>query len=186
MKKKFSVADMVYVAMMTAVMGILSQVALQFPTGVPMTLQTFAIALVAATIGWKRGTASIVLYILLGLVGVPVFAGAQAGPAVIAGPAGGFIWGFIPMVILCGIGSAMCVKGAKTVKYIIGYVLGFAGLALCHICGMIQFMILASKSFGQAFLLVSVPYLLKDVISVILAYIIGGIIRGRLKKANLI
>ena len=179
------IRNMIYIAMMTAIMGILSQVAFQSPTGVPLTLQTFAVALIAVLTGWKLGAASTALYILIGMIGVPVFAGAQAGPGVVAGPAGGFIWGFLFMVVLCGLGSSMCL--GKAVKgYVIGYILGFAGLAICHICGIVQFMFVADKPFAQAFVLVSAPYIIKDVVSVVLAYIVGGVIRGRLVKAGLI
>lgn len=179
------IRNMIYIAMMTAIMGILSQVAFQSPTGVPLTLQTFAVALIAVLTGWKLGAASTALYILIGMIGVPVFAGAQAGPGVVAGPAGGFIWGFLFMVVLCGLGSSMC-KGKAVKGYVIGYILGFAGLAICHICGIVQFMFVADKPFAQAFVLVSMPYIIKDVISVVLAYIVGGVIRGRLVKAGLI
>ena len=179
------IRNMIYIAMMTAIMGILSQVAFQSPTGVPLTLQTFAVALIAVLTGWKLGAASTALYILIGMIGVPVFAGAQAGPGVVAGPAGGFIWGFLFMVVLCGLGSSMC-KGKAVKGYVIGYIRGFAGLAICHICGIVQFMFVADKPFAQAFVLVSAPYIIKDVVSVVLAYIVGGVIRGRLVKAGLI
>lgn len=179
------IRNMIYIAMMTAIMGILSQVAFQSPTGVPLTLQTFAVALIAVLTGWKLGAASTALYILIGMIGVPVFAGAQAGPGVVAGPAGGFIWGFLFMVVLCGLGSSMC-KGKAVKGYVIGYILGFAGLAICYICGIVQFMFVADKPFAQAFVLVSAPYIIKDVVSVVLAYIVGGVIRGRLVKAGLI
>jgi biotin transport system substrate-specific component len=184
-KSSNKIRNMVYIAMMTAVMSLLAQVSFQLPTGVPITLQTFAVALIAAITGWKLGTASTALYLAIGTIGVPVFAGAQAGPGVVAGPAGGFLWGFLFMVVLCGLGSSMC-KGKAVKGYVIGYILGFAGLAICHICGIVQFMFVADKPFAQAFVLVSAPYIIKDVVSVVLAYIVGGVIRGRLVKAGLI
>ena len=76
------IRNMIYIAMMTAIMGILSQVAFQSPTGVPLTLQTFAVALIAVLTGWKLGAASRALYILIGRIGVPPFAGARAGPCI--------------------------------------------------------------------------------------------------------
>lgn len=202
--KSSKIRNMVYIAMMTAVMSLLAQVSFQLPTGVPITLQTFAVALIAAITGWKLGAASTALYVLIGTIGVPVFAGAQAGPGVVAGPAGGFLWGFIIMAALCGIGSSMCTGSKKKAddeagsknagsknagragRYILGYVLGLVGLVICHICGMIQFMFVADKSFVQSFILVSVPYLAKDIVSVILAYMIGIVIHKRLKMAGLI
>ena len=144
-----------------------------------MTLQTFAVALVAVVTGWKRGLASTALYIAIGAIGVPVFAGATSGPAVIAGAAGGFLWGFLILAVMCGAGAAMKNRAA-------GDALGLAGLAMCHVLGIFQFMAVASQPFGQAFLLVSAPYIIKDIASVVLAYIAGGIVRRRLHKADLI
>ena len=61
---------------------------------IPFTLQTFGILLVLYSIGGKRGTIAILVYILLGVIGVPVFAGFKSGPAAVMGPTGGFIIGF--------------------------------------------------------------------------------------------
>lgn len=85
-------------------MSVLSILTIPMPTGVPVTLQTFAMALCGYVLGTKRGTASTVLYILLGTVGVPVFAGMTGGPSWLAGYSGGFIWGFIFLTLFCAIG----------------------------------------------------------------------------------
>jgi biotin transport system substrate-specific component len=69
---------------------------------VPVTLQTFAVAALAAAFGWRIGLATVVLYILEGLCGLPVFSGVAAGPAYLLGPTGGFILGFVPMAAIVG------------------------------------------------------------------------------------
>ena len=69
---------------------------------VPVTLQTFAVAALAAAFGWRIGLATVLLYIVEGLSGLPVFAGAMAGPAYLFGPTGGFILGFLPMAAIIG------------------------------------------------------------------------------------
>jgi len=69
---------------------------------IPVTLQTFAVAALAAAFGWRIGLATIALYIIEGLSGLPVFAGAAAGPAYLFGPTGGFILGFLPMAAIVG------------------------------------------------------------------------------------
>jgi biotin transport system substrate-specific component len=69
---------------------------------VPVTLQTFSVAALAAAFGWRVGAATLALYILEGLSGLPVFAGAAAGPAYLFGPTGGFIIGFLLMAIIVG------------------------------------------------------------------------------------
>jgi biotin transport system substrate-specific component len=69
---------------------------------VPVTLQSFAIAALAAAFGWRIGVATVVAYLLEGAAGIPVFAGATAGLPYILGPTGGFLLGFIPMAYIIG------------------------------------------------------------------------------------
>jgi biotin transport system substrate-specific component len=69
---------------------------------VPVTLQTFAVAALAAAFGWRIGLATIALYILEGLSGLPVFAGAMAGPAYLFGPTGGFIVSWLLVAVIVG------------------------------------------------------------------------------------
>ena len=90
---KISTKTMVSVGMFAAVLGVLSVLTIPMPSGVPLTLQTFAMALCGYTLGAKRGTAAVALYLLLGAVGVPVFAGMTGGVSRFVGPTGGFLWG---------------------------------------------------------------------------------------------
>lgn len=171
--------EIVYIGMFAAVLAILSQISIPMPSGVPITLQTFAVALTGFVLSWKRGTISTLIYILIGAVGVPVFAGFRGGLQVLVSHTGGFIWGFIVMTLLCGIGIIMKDK-------IVGILLGLMGLAICHVFGVIQFTMVMKMSFWESFLLVSAPYLIKDVLSVIFAYIIGSQIRKSLLKTDLL
>lgn len=168
----------VYIGMFAAVLAVLSQIAVPLPGGVPLTLQTFAVALTGAVLGWRLSLASTAVWVLLGAVGVPVFANFSGGVRILAGYTGGFIWGFFFMAVLCGIGSAMKNKP-------FGLEAGFLGLLICHVSGILQYSFVAGVGFWQSALLVSVPYLIKDVVSVVLAFSIGTIIRGRLVKAGL-
>ncbi len=171
--------EIVCAGMFTAVLAILSQLSIPMPTGVPITLQTFAVALTGVVLSWKLGLASTIIYIFLGTVGVPVFSEFSGGLHVLVGYTGGFIWGFLILVCLSGIGILMKNK-------VFGMLLGIAGLAFCHLIGVLQFMLVANMSFAESFLVASAPYLIKDVISVILAFIVGAQIRTRLMKAGLL
>lgn len=93
---------MVVTALMAAVTCILAP--LSVPIGpVPISLTNFAIYLSLYLLDWKKGTLSYLIYLLLGLVGLPVFSGFTGGLAKLAGPTGGYIIGFIPMAIIAGI-----------------------------------------------------------------------------------
>ena len=96
--------DMILTAMLTAVLAVLSIINIPMPSGVPITLQTFAVALCGYVLGSRWGTLSTFLYVLIGTIGVPVFAGMQAGVGILLGPTGGFLFGFIPMAFLAGFG----------------------------------------------------------------------------------
>lgn len=171
--------EVVCAGMFTAVLAILSQLSIPMPSGVPITLQTFAFALTGVVLSWKLGLVSTIVYILLGAVGVPVFCEFSGGLHVLAGYTGGFIWGFLILVYLCAIGALMKNK-------VVGVLLGIVGLTFCHLIGVLQFMVVAGMSFAESFLLASAPYLIKDAISVILAFIVGAQIRTRLMKAGLL
>ncbi len=153
-------------ALFTALTAVLSQISVPLPSGVPVTLQTFAVALCGYALGKKYAVFSVVTYLILGLIGVPVFANFTAGPAVFAGYAGGFLYGFVIMTFSCGIGTGIKNKW-------ITLLLGIPGLLLCHLCGIIWFCIITGTDFFSAFLTVSAPFMIKDVISVIVAWIAG-------------
>lgn len=175
---KLTTRTLVHIGMFAAVLTVLSQIAIPMPTGMPLTLQTFAVALTGAVLGWRLALAGTAVWVLLGAVGVPVFANFSGGFRVLVGYTGGFIWGFFIMAALCGIGSAMKNKP-------FGLEVGILGLLLCHVLGSLQYALIANVGFWHSMLLVSVPYLVKDVISVVLAFSAGTMIRSRLAKAGL-
>lgn len=170
---------MIVTGMFAAVVAILAQISIPLPSGVPVTLQTFAVALTGVVLGAKLGTASTFVYILLGAVGVPVFAGLKGGLGVLAGKTGGFIWGFLFLALLCGLGASMKKKA-------IGWLPGMLGLILCHVPGVVQFSVLSGMGIAESALLVSVPYLIKDICSVALAYVLGMQVRKQLYRASVL
>ena len=192
-----TIKDMTITGMMTAILCILSIIPTPFSFfGVPMTLQTFAVALVAYVLGSKLASLSTLIYLLLGLVGIPVYNGAQAGPAVLFGVTGGFIFGFILEAAFTG---AFVAKPAmnKTLQNVRNLGFGILGLALCHLFGVIQFMIVWNQTSAgntkseavnliTSFLMVSLPYIPKDIVSVIVAYFLSLALRRALSSANLL
>src|SRR5699024_8304087 len=87
---------MIITSLFAAIISVLAQVSIPMPLGVPITGQTLAIGLAATILGSRYGTLSALLYMIIGAVGVPVFAQFTGGPGVLLGPTGGFIVGFIP------------------------------------------------------------------------------------------
>lgn len=176
---KSKVQKIVMTGVFAALLAVLSQIFFPLPSGIPVTLQTFAVALCGYVLGPKMGTLSVAVYLAIGAVGVPVFAGFSGGVGAFAGMAGGYLWGFLFMALLCGLGA---IRG----KRLLAIVLGIAGLAACHVCGAIQFAVVSAISPLEAFLAASAPYLIKDIVSVILAYLAAEAIVYSLKKAKLV
>lgn len=95
--------DIVYCGVFATITAILSQVSIPMPAGVPLTLQTFAISLAGIILGSKRGFVSILVYVLIGTIGLPVFSGFSGGIGTIVGPTGGFILSFPIMSFIIGL-----------------------------------------------------------------------------------
>ncbi len=167
----------VMVGVFAAVIAVLSQVAIPLPSGVPVTLQTLAIALCGYVLGAALGGLSTGVYLALGAVGVPVFANLQGGVARLVGLTGGFLWGFLPMVILCG----LAVRSKKPIPAVL---FSAAGLLVCHALGVTQYAILSHNNWWASFLLVSMPYLLKDAVSMVVAYGLAAALRRALTRVT--
>lgn len=163
MDKKIQTKDMVMTGMFATVLAVLSQLSIPLPTGVPVTLQTFAVPLCGYVLGWKKGTASTAVYLLLGAVGLPVFAGFKGGLASLLGMTGGFLFGFLLLALFAG-------TGMEQKNRVAAVLMGALGVLADHTLGVLWYAIVSGNSLWQAFLLVSFPYLLKDMISVVLAY----------------
>ena len=148
--------QIVICALCAAIMAVCAQITVPLPSQVPITLQTFGIALCAAVFGAVPGTISTIVYVLLGIVGLPVFAAMKGGFETLVGPTGGFIYGFIPMALLCGL---------KMKNLPLRILVSTGGLAVCYLCGTVQFSLLMSTDLVSALMLCVLQYIVKDVIS---------------------
>lgn len=170
MRTKLSIRKLTAAALFTAVTIVLAQISVMTPWGVPFTLQTFAIALCGYMLGARIGFASVITYIILGAAGVPVFSNFRGGINMIFGLTGGFIFGFVPLVLLSGVAYSY-----KNIFLKIS--LGLLGLGVCHTLGVLQFSFVTASSLPHSFMLVSFPYLVKDIVSIIAAYYLSLIIK---------
>lgn len=170
---KIKTVDLVSIALFAAIIGVMSQISIPTPFGVPVSLQTFAVALCGYFLGAKKGAAALLVWIAIGAVGVPVFSGFKGGFAVLLGVTGGFIYGFIPLVLLCGLELKR-----KTLRIMLGAV----GIIACHLCGAGQYALLLGIDLLQSVLTVSVPFLVKDIVSIVLAYFGAIAVKSAVKR----
>ena len=171
---KAKTRSMVYTALMTALIAVCAWITVPFT--VPFTMQTFGVTLAVKLLGGKRGTAAILLYITLGGIGVPVFAGFTGGPAVLFGPTGGYILGFLT--------GALAYLALERFTQKIWCNIAVTGLMLiiCYAFGTVWFMsIMASrqKAIGvaSALSLCVIPYIIPDIVKLVLADVIGRKLR---------
>lgn len=167
MKKKFRTIDLVYIALAAVLIAICSWISI--PTTVPFTMQTFAVFLVLSVFGGKRGTIAIILYILLGVVGIPVFAQFTSGIGILLGSTGGYIIGFIFMGLIYWL--IVHLLGKKLWVEILAMVIG---LAVCYTFGTVWFMTVYAGSNGPIGLATVlswcvIPFIIPDLVKLGLA-----------------
>lgn len=127
-------------------------------TPVPVTLQTLAVLLAGATIGWKRGALSQVAYLTYGVIGLPVFSGGALGAAFLFGPTGGYLLAFPAAAIIAGLLTA---KHYGFVRNTAGFI---AASAVILLIGTSQLSLFTGQNWNTAFLLGFVPFIAGDFI----------------------
>ena len=168
---------------MTAVMAAVMAVVAPFSISIgpiPLSLCTLVIYMNAYILGWKRGTVATLVYILLGAVGMPVFNSFSGGLGVVAGPTGGYIVGYLPLALICGLAVAAAPKN-RVVQFI-GMILGTAVL---YTLGTAWYCFQSGNPLGVAMGYCVIPFLPGDFIKMIVAAGVGPMIRTGLEKAGL-
>ena len=171
---KFTIQQIAMIAVMTAVTCVLAP--LSVPIGpVPISLTNLVIYFSLFILGTKKGTISYLIYLLIGLVGIPVFSGFTGGPAKLAGPTGGYIIGFIVMAVIAGLVIDNC---HKPLIQLVGMI---AGTIVCYLFGTVWFCIVADSTFKAALGICVIPFIPADLIKMIIAMIIGPMIKKRIR-----
>ena len=172
--------DLVLISVSAALITICSWISI--PLGpVPFTLQTLGILAVMLTVGGKRGTIAILVYLALGAVGVPVFAGFKGGIMSFAGPTGGFLIGFVIASLVYWLLEKLFLKKlmTTTVRTWIFGMLGFLVFEIImYIVGVIWFMTVYAAQTGPVGLLTVlgwcvIPFIIPDLVKMTVALIIG-------------
>lgn len=164
--------ELVYASLCAVIIAICSWISI--PTAVPFTLQTFGIYLAIAVLGGKLGTISLLIYLGLGAIGLPVFAGFKSGLVALMGPTGGYIIGFLATaLIMWGFEKFF---GKNKVSFIISAIIG---LIACYALGTVWFMKVFSAANGPIGLAATlgicvVPFIIPDLIKLVAAYLIGS------------
>ena len=162
--------DMIYIAMFAIIIAICSWISV--PATVPFTLQTFGVFVTVGVLGGKRGSLSVLVYLLLGVIGVPVFAGFSGGLGVLLGSTGGYIIGFLfSALIMWGMEILF---GKSNVVLVVSMIVG---LLVCYLFGTVWFMSVYARTTGPIGVMTALgwcvfPYIIPDGIKIVLAMIL--------------
>lgn len=168
--------DLVLISIFAAIMAVCSWIAI--PAAVPFTLQTMGVFMACGVLGGRRGTLSVLTYILLGIVGVPVFAGFSGGIGAVLSSTGGYIVGFLfSALLMWGMEKLF---GSRNIVLAISMVLG---LIACYAVGTAWFMLVYTKNTGAVGLgtvlgWCVIPFIIPDLIKIAVALVLSN----RLKK----
>ena len=174
--------DMAYIALFAVLMAVCAWITVPLPKPlVQFTLQTFAMFMALTTLGGRRGLYAMVVYLLLGAVGVPVFSGFRGGLGVLLDTTGGYIIGFaaaalVYWLLTAKLGDSLPVKIAACVL----------GLAVCYAFGTAWFLVLYARTTGPIGVTTALswcvlPYIVPDLLKLALAVVLSGRIKKFLK-----
>ena len=173
---KLKTKDLALCALFAALIAVCAWISI--PATVPFTLQTFAIFAALGLLGGKRGTVAVAVYLLLGAIGVPVFAGFQGGIGALLGTTGGYLLGFLLTALIeWGMEARF---GSKTGGFLLSAVLG---MLVCYAFGTAWYLVVYARTKGAISLATAlgwcvVPFLIPDAVKIALAVLL----RGRLKR----
>lgn len=167
---------MVTVALVTAVTCILAPLSVPIPISpVPVTLTNLVLFISVFVLDWKDAFLSYIIYLLIGLAGLPVFSGFSGGLAKLAGPTGGYLIGFVFLVLIAGMIIDRFPR--KKLPAVTGMVLG---MAVTYLFGTAWLAVQMELPFTAALSVGVFPYLIGDAVKIIVAAITGPILQNRL------
>ena len=174
-----STRNAAYIAMTAVILCVCSW--LTVPFTVPFTMQTFGVYCAFLILGGRRGLLAIGLYILLGLVGLPVFSGFRGGPGHLLGLTGGYIIGFL----FTGLGYLLMEGKLRTMAWLPRVALLALDLIPCYLIGTLWFAAVSrlhggETGFFSALSLCVLPYILPDLLKIVLAERVSARVRKHL------
>lgn len=179
---KWSIKTLALIGLMTAVICVISPFSIPIPISpVPITLGIFAIYLSLFSLGMTKGFLSCVIYLCLGLAGLPVFAGFTGGAGKLLGPTGGYLFGYLFLALIAGFFIDRF--GNKWYLTLVGMLLG---TAVCYAFGTAWLAIQLHLTFIKALWAGVIPYIPADLVKMVLALLVGIPLRKALRRAGLI
>ncbi len=168
--------EIAYIALSVSLITVCAWIS--FPVmQVPITLQTLAVALIGALMGWKRGLAAIFVYILMGLIGIPVFSRFNSGVGALFGSTGGYIFGFLFLALVPALCKYIPLKN-KWGRAGIFFAASVVGETLCYLFGTVWFILMYHCTLEYALAACVVPFIVPDLVK----FVVAAALAARLEK----
>ena len=177
-QKKITVYDLCMMGVFTAIIAVMAQIVIPMPYGVPMTLQTLAVPLAGVLLGAKKGAITAAVYVLIGAVGAPVFAGFAGGLGVVFGPTGGFILSFPLLAFAAGFGA-----DKNNPRWLWSGVI--VGVLINYLFGVVYFSLFTGNDIITSFTICVLMFIPTDVIKILITGLLGVKVRKLLKVRNI-
>lgn len=159
--------DLVVCSLFAAMTAVLSQISIPLPNGIPLTLQLLAVFLCGVILGAKKGFISTLVYVALGAIGLPVFAGFTGGFQYIVGYSGGFIISFPLVAFIIGFVSE------KTDNMVLILLSTILGLIVSYTIGTLVFSLVTNTSISASLAACVIPFIFTDLLKCFVATVIG-------------
>ncbi len=174
------IRTMAEIALMAAVMCILGPMSI--PIGIiPVSLTPLTVFLAVYILGTGKGTISCLIYLAIGLVGLPVLSGYTGGPGKLFGPTGGYLFGFLPMAIIAGFFIHHFYH-----NILVQFAGMLLGLMVCYAFGTLWLAFSAKMTLGAALAAGVTPFILFDISKIVISILLGRIVRARLVRAGIL
>lgn len=168
MFKKLTVRDLTRISLFTALICISSYIKIDLPN-VPITAQTLAVMLAGCVLNTRQAALSVITYLLLGIIGVPVFAGGSSGLGIIMGKYGGYLIGFLLGAIVISL-----LKGKKNSLIRLGFANIIGGIVVIDLFGSIWFSVITGMNVIQAFVVGALVFIPGDLIKAVVAAVVAN------------
>ncbi len=175
--------NMVMCAVFAAILSVLAVITI--PIGpVPITLGFFGVMLTGIILGPKYGSIAVLVYLLIGSVGLPVFSGFKGGFQVLLGPTGGYAWSYIIMAFIIG-AITKKLPEKKWLAVIKIFIACLIAIVVGYTAGTIQFMAVQKTDLLKSLAMCVIPFIPVDIAKAAVSAILGLSVRTRLEKSGL-
>ena len=182
MNQRSECTNLTYPAFFAALTAVMSFISIPMPFSlVPITGQTLAVMLTGSILPVRQAYWSMLAYLLIGAVGLPVFSGFSGGIGVLLGPTGGYLIGYLPGVMLIAL-----LKGQNNNLWSLALANSIGGIGIVYLLGITWLSLVTGIGFQKAIMTGALPFIPGDIIKVIAATVISATVNKRLQKARIL